>query len=139
MDSHTLLTVGFVVLVAAVAFVTARVGAVAIGVLPPAPGVEEAGTGRHAVDDVASVAEADDGEADDGEAGGGKSGGGEADDDEAGDEKSVDDAPVEGWDADRSGKSRITADDLDRIRRHLAKDRFHRRPDDLRPSDDEGS
>lgn len=129
MDPHTLLTVSFVVLVAAVAFVTARIGAVAIGVLPPAPGVDETDPGMHAVDDAASVAEADDGEAGDDE----------SIDDEVGDEKSVDDAPVEGWDADRSGKSRLTADDLDRIRRHLAKDRFHRRPDDLRPSDDERS
>ncbi|WP_049935916.1 hypothetical protein [Haloplanus natans] len=119
MDPHTFLTVGFVVLVAAVAFVTARVGAVAIGVLPPAPGVDGTDTEVDAVDDAASVAETADGA--------------------AGDEKSVDDAPAEGWDADRSGKSRLTADDLDRIRSHLAKDRFHRRPDDLRPSDDERS
>jgi len=113
MDPHTLLTVGFVVLVAAVAFVTARVGAVAIGVLPPAPGVSGTGTGAPADDDAASGAETDDG--------------------------SVDGAPVEAGAAGRSGKSRITADDLDRIRTHLAKDRFHRRPDDLRPSDDEKS
>lgn len=119
MDTHTLLTVGFVVLVAAVAFVTARVGAVAIGVLPAAPGVDEAGTETHIVDDAASVAETADDDAGDGEAG----------DDETGDRGG----------ADRWDGSRITTDDLDRIRRHLAKDRFHRRPDDLRPSDDERS
>jgi len=118
MDPHTLLTVGFVVLVAAVAFVTARVGAVAIGVLPAAPGVEEADTGAHAVGDAASIVESADGEAGDSEAG-----------DESGDCGG----------ADRWDGSLITADDLDRIRRHLAKDRFHRCPDDLRPSDDERS
>jgi hypothetical protein len=119
MDTHTLLMVGFVVLVAAVAFVTARVGAVAIGVLPAAPGVDEAGTETHPVDDAASVAETADDDAGDGEAG----------DDETGDCGG----------ADRWDGSRITADDLDRIRRHLSKDRFRRRPDDLRPSDDERS
>jgi Asp-tRNA(Asn)/Glu-tRNA(Gln) amidotransferase A subunit family amidase len=114
MDTHTLLTVGFVVLVAAVAFVTARVGAVAIGVLPAAPGVDEAGTETHTVDDAASVAETVNGD--------------------AGDDETGDCGGADRWDG-----SRITTDDLDRIRRHLAKDRFHRRPDDLRPSDDERS
>lgn len=121
MDPDTLLTVGFVVLVAGALFVTARVGAVAIGVLPSAPGVDDAGG------DATSADAADSATA------------GEADGSSSSDDASVDSASVDGEDADRWGRSRITADDLDRIRTHLEKDRVHRCPDDLRPSDDEGS
>lgn len=126
MDPHTLLTVGFVVLVAGTLFVTARIGAVAIGVLPSTPGVDDAGGDATSPD------------ADDSSTAGGQPAG-EADGLSSSDDASVDSASVDGEDADRWGRSRITADDLDRIRRHLEKDRVHRCPDDLRPSDDEGS
>jgi hypothetical protein len=103
MDSNTLLTVGFVVLVAAALFVTVRAGAVAAGVLPPAT------RGRDGTEaDGATTAETE--------------------------AEAAEDASADRDDADRS---RITAADHERIRSHLEKDRFHRRPDDLLPSDDD--
>jgi hypothetical protein len=107
MDSNTVVTVGFVVLVAAALFVTVRAGAVAVGLLPPARGTDD-GTREARDSGESKVGEAD------------ESGGVEADGDDA-------------------GRSRITAADRERIRSHLEKDRFHRRPDDLLPSDDDGS
>jgi hypothetical protein len=104
MDSNTLLTVGFVALVAATLFVTAHAGAVAVGLLPPARGTDD--TTRE-----------------------------ERDPDESGSVEADERASVGG----DTGRSRITAADHERIRSHLEKDRFHRRPDDLLPSDDDGS
>jgi hypothetical protein len=115
MDSNTVVTVGFVVLVAAALFVTVRAGAVAVGLLPPARGTDD-GTREARDSGESKVGEAD------------ESGGVEAD--ESG--------GVEA-DGDDAGRSRITAADRERIRSHLEKDRFHRRPDDLLPSDDDGS
>jgi hypothetical protein len=112
MDSNTLLTVGFVVLVAATLFVTAHAGAVAVGLLPPARRADDA-TREVRDPGEPTAAEAD-------EPGPAEVGGASAD----------------GDDVDRS---RITTADRERIRRHLEKDRFHRRPDDLLPSDDDGS
>lgn len=106
MEPHTLLMVGFVVLAGAV-FVTARVGAAAVGVLPAsgAGGADE----RDTEPDTANETD-------------------------------------EGISAARDdiewGASRITADDRERMRKHLEKDPLHRSPDDLLPSDaddDDGS
>ena len=110
MDSNTLLTVGFVVLVAVTLFVTAHAGAVAVGLLPPARWTDDA---------TREGRDSDESKADESE-------------------------PVEAEgcvsaDGDDTGRSRITAADHERIRSHLEKDRFHRRPDDLLPSDDDGS
>ena len=113
MDSNTVVTVGFVVLVAAALFVTARAGAVAVGLLPPARGIDD-GTREARDSDESTVVET------------GESGPVETD-------GSV---SAEGDDA---GRSRLTAADHERIRSHLEKDRFHRRPDDLLPSEDDGS
>jgi hypothetical protein len=108
MDQHTLVTVSVVVLVAAAAFVTARLGAVAIGSITPGTGLDEASAGTNDVDDSGSDPGAD---------------------------------SLESIDCDGSerGDRRITAADRERIRRYLEKDRVQRCPDDLRPSDDEGS
>ena len=104
MDSNTLLTVGFVVFVAATLFVTVHAGAVAVGLLPPARRTDDtAREGRESEESESA---------------------------EAGESASAD---------DDTGRSRITAADHERIRSHLEKDRFHRRPDDLLPSDDDGS
>ena len=113
MDSNTLLTVGFVILVAASLFVTVHAGAVAVGLLPPARRAADAT--RETRDSGESTA------AEAAESGPVETGGG---------------ASADGDDADRS---RITTEDRERIRSHLEKDRFHRRPDDLLPSDDDGS
>jgi hypothetical protein len=111
MDSNTLLTVGFVVLVAATLFVTAHAGAVAVGLLPPARRTDD--TEREGLDaDGSATAETNENASD-------------------GDEGV--------FVGDDTGRSRITADDHERIRSHLEKNRFHRRPDDLLPSDDDGS
>jgi len=110
MDLHTLLTVGFVVLVAATLFVTAHAGAVAIGVLPAHSEVDDANSGARETDDEATSGV-------------------------AGDER----VSASRDDTDGRGGSRLTADDHERIRTHLAKDRVHRRPDDLLPSDDDRS
>jgi hypothetical protein len=104
MDSQTLLTVGFVVLVAATLFVTAHAGAVAVGLLPPARETDDATRERRDADGSATA--------------------------------EPDESASVGNDTDRS---RITEADHERIRSHLEKDRFHRRPDDLLPSDDDGS
>jgi len=105
MDWNTLLTVGFVVLVAATLFVTAHAGAVAIGVLPSGSGIE-GGSRKGGFDEspTTETTESTSADHDDGADG-----------------------------------SRITAADRERIRSHLEKDRCHRRPDDLLPSDDDGS
>ena len=105
MDSHTLLTVAFVVLTAATLFVTARIGAVAIGVLPATPGTDD-GTADARKTDHPPSAEADERRS----------------------------TTRDDWEG-----SRMTVDDHERIRRHLEKDRFRRRPDDLLPSDDDRS
>jgi len=105
MDPQTLLTVGFVVLVAATLFVTAHVGAVAVGLLPAGRGADDTDPTNRSSDASKSV--------------------------ETGESVSAD--------GDDTGRSRITAADHERIRNHLEKDRFHRRPDDLLPSDDDGS
>jgi hypothetical protein len=116
MDSQTLLTIGFVALTAAVLFVTARVGAVAIGVLPSEPGVSDAnGDANGARRDTDS---------------------GRDTGDAASAAEPVSDSHA---DADGGVASRITMDDYERIRRHLEKRRPHRSPDDLLPSDDDGS
>jgi len=116
MDSQTLLTVGFVVLVAVTLFVTAHAGAVAVGLLPAVRRADDAA--RETRDPGESKAA-------------------EADESEAVEADEVDEGvSVDGDDAERS---RITAADHERIRSHLEKDRFHRRPDDLLPSDDDGS
>jgi DNA replication initiation complex subunit (GINS family) len=113
MDSNTVLTVGFVVLVAAALFVTARAGAVAVGLLPPARGIDD-GTREARDSDESTVVEAD----------------------ESGPVETDGSVSAEG---DDTGRSRLTAADHERIRSHLEKDRFHRRPDDLLPSEDDGS
>ena len=113
MDSNTVLTVGFVVLVAAALFVTVRAGAVAVGLLPPARGTDD-GT-REARDS------------------------GESGPVEAGESGPVETDGSVSAEGDDAGRSRITAADHERIRSHLEKDRFHRRPDDLLPSEDDGS
>ena len=113
MDSNTVVTVGFVVLVAAALFVTARAGAVAVGLLPPARGIDD-GTREARDSDESTVVEAD----------------------ESGPVETDGSVSAEGDDA---GRSRLTAADHERIRSHLEKDRFHRRPDDLLPSEDDGS
>ncbi|MFB6101425.1 MAG: hypothetical protein ABEJ73_02555 [Haloplanus sp.] len=65
MDSHTLLTIGFVVLAASAVFLTVHAGAVAIGVLPTSPGVRDAnGDVRDADGDAESAAETDENDAD---------------------------------------------------------------------------
>jgi hypothetical protein len=123
MDLHTLLTVGFVVLAVGTAFVVARVGAVAIGVLPATPGVSDAaGTDEdvsnpEAEEDASATATGEDASA----------------------TATGEDVSTIRDGADRLGGSRITAADYERIRNHLQKDRCHRRPDDLLPSDDDGS
>jgi len=117
MDLHTLLTVGFVVLAVGTAFVMARVGAVAIGVLPATPGVSDA------AGDAAGDATGDETETDE----------------DASATATDEDVSTIRDGADRLGGSRITAADYERIRNHLQKDRCHRRPDDLLPSDDDGS
>lgn len=122
MDPQTLLTLGVVVLAATALFVTARAGAVAIGVLPPAPGIgdpdDEGGD-----TDAASPTETDTDAASPAQTGGSVS------------------APRD--DADgrrRKGQGRgpsITPADHERIRNHLKKDPLHRSPDDLLPTDDD--
>jgi hypothetical protein len=113
MDSNTLLTIGVVALVAVTLFVTAHAGAVAVGLLPPARGTDD--TARETRDHGESkAAEADESE-------------------------SVGVGESVSTDGDVADRSRITAADHERIRSHLEKDRFHRRPDDLLPSDDDGS
>ena len=118
MDLHTLLTVGFVVLAVGTAFVMARVGAVAIGVLPATPGVSDAAGDATGTDEDVSTSET------------GEDASATATDEDV---STIRDG------ADRLGGSRITAADYERIRNHLQKDRCHRRPDDLLPSDDDGS
>ncbi|AXG07714.1 hypothetical protein DU500_15470 [Haloplanus rubicundus] len=113
MDSNTLLTVGFVALVAATLFVTAHAGAVAVGLLPPARGTDDAKREAREPGESKAV--------------------------EAGESGPVEADGRVSADGDDTGRSRITAADHERIRSHLEKDRFHRRPDDLLPSDDDGS
>ena len=127
MDLHTLLTVGFVVLAVGTAFVMARVGAVAIGVLPATPGVSDAAGDATGTDEDVSTSET----------------GEDVSTSETGEDASAtatdEDVSTIRDGADRLGGSRITAADYERIRNHLQKDRCHRRPDDLLPSDDDGS
>ena len=129
MDSNTVVTVGFVVLVAAALFVTARAGAVAVGLLPPARGIDD-GTREARDSDESTVVEADEStvvEAD------------ESTVVETGESGPVETDGSVSAEGDDAGRSRLTAADHERIRSHLEKDRFHRRPDDLLPSEDDGS
>ena len=121
MDSNTVVTVGFVVLVAAALFVTARAGAVAVGLLPPARGIDD-GTREARDSDESTVVEAD-----------------ESTVVETGESGPVETDGSVSAEGDDAGRSRLTAADHERIRSHLEKDRFHRRPDDLLPSEDDGS
>ena len=120
MDSNTFLTVGFVALVAATLFVTAHAGAVAVGLLPSARDPDDAAREERDPDVSTTADTTREGWNPDGST-------------TAEVDKSV------SADGDDTGRSRITAADHERIRSHLEKDRFHRRPDDLLPSDDDGS
>jgi hypothetical protein len=127
MDPNTLLTVGFVVLAGATLLVTAHAGAVVLGVLPE---VRDAnGETRTFDDDAASGADLGAGVP-------------RASDDPDANVSSLRDDADAGESAprdDTADGSRLTDDDRERIRNHLEKDPFRRRPDDLLPSDDEGS
>jgi hypothetical protein len=111
MDSQTVLAVGIVVLVGGALLVTARLGAVAVGLLPDEAGRDRTTRGREEEPGSGSAAVDGDGDGD---------GDGDSDGDDGGDGD--------------GGRAHVTDDDCERMRRHLNKSRSRRSPDDLLPS-----